>query len=85
MAREAKCLFSGHEIIVRISVMDDPTTKLYIDGKVVDTCKSNVGKGSIVRGSIEKSGTIHIVEVHRRHSFTTPKIFVDGKAQPLVK
>lgn len=58
--------------------MDDPSCKLYIDGKVVDTTKVQSGRGALLRGSIEHEGETHVVEVIRRLKFTQPKITVDG-------
>jgi hypothetical protein len=84
MAIEAKCVFKGHQIVVRIA-LDEPSAKLYIDGKVVDTSEARSGRGSLLRGAIEDSEKTHLVEVKRIAVFTTPKIFIDGNVQELVK
>jgi hypothetical protein len=58
MAREAKAEFLGHQVVVRISAMDTISTKLYIDGVVVDSCERPSGGGSLVRGAITESGRL---------------------------
>ncbi|MGJ0512782.1 hypothetical protein [Methylocystis sp.] len=85
MAIEVKCAFDGHEIVVRIAEFDTPTAKLYIDGKVVDSSEASFGSGSILRGSIERRGGHHIVEVKRPFYFKTPKILVDGQTLVLAR
>ncbi len=82
---EAKVEFKGHQIAVRISSMDDPSSKLYIDGKVVDSCKVQSGKGALLRGGLEHDGTNHVVEILRRRIFTWPRIIVDGTELPRLK
>jgi hypothetical protein len=82
MAREAKAEFLGHQIVVRIAVMDNISTKLYIDGVVADSCQALMGRGSIMMGVITESGKTHIVEVRRPLVFTKPRILVDGEELP---
>jgi hypothetical protein len=80
MAFETKRIFGDHQIVVRIAITDHPIAKLYIDGKVVDTCDSSATRsGCLLRGVIEnENGQTQIVEVERRVPFSSPKFFVDG-------
>jgi hypothetical protein len=76
---EVKREYSGHQISVRIASLDDPSSKLYIDEKVVDTSKNQMGRGTLLRGAITDDRKTHIVEIKRPFVFITPAILVDGK------
>ena len=81
MAFETKVYFEGHQIAVCIAAMESIVAKLYIDGKVVDTCESSTTRsGCLLRGVIDDSDRSGIVEVLRKWSFTTPVILVNGVA-----
>ena len=79
MPIEVKRSFAGHQMAVRISAFDQNSSKLYIDGKVVDTTSNQFGRGTLLRGVITEKRKTHIVEVRRIFPFTKPRIFVDDE------
>jgi len=88
---ECKADFLGHQIVAHTSWGLTPSlkgfsveTKLYIDGKVVDTCGDSfaLGNAPIMRGSItDEEDKVHVVEVYARSGWVRAKlrIDIDGK------
>jgi hypothetical protein len=81
MAIEVKANFHGHNIAVSIAAFDTTSSKLYIDGAVVDTASRQSSPfGALLRGSLKIGQKTHIVEIKRPYAFfNRPSILIDGK------
>jgi len=86
---ECKTDFLGHQVVAHSSwgfslkdIMGEH--KLYVDGKVVDTCAPTFALSNtpVMRGSItDDAGKVHIIEVYARSGWTRVKlrIHIDGQ------
>jgi hypothetical protein len=80
MSFEVERKYAGHQIVVKIAITDTPVSRLYIDGKVVDTSANSTARsGALLRGSITENEKTHIVEIKRIWPFTNPAVFMDGE------